>query len=64
MFGDDQYENFKEDIVPPFAVLAYEDHDIQPWKHRRTPDNPWGEPVDTTSGCVAIARLRSTLRPG
>src|SRR5947199_7045355 len=25
MFGDDQYENFKEDIVPPFAVLAYED---------------------------------------
>lgn len=48
MFGDDQYENFKEDIVPPFAVLAYEDRDIQPWKHRRTPDNPWGEPVDTT----------------
>src|SRR5580704_12453521 len=22
MWGDDQYENFKEDIVPPFAVLA------------------------------------------
>jgi hypothetical protein len=36
MFGDDQYENFKEDIVPPFAVLAYEDQDIQPWKHRRS----------------------------
>src|SRR6266436_4966358 len=33
MFGDDQYENFKEDVVPPFAVLAYEDRDIQPWKH-------------------------------
>src|SRR5215472_16926023 len=30
MFGDDQYENFKEDIVPPFAVLAYQDRDIQP----------------------------------
>ena len=26
MFGDDQYENFKEDIVPPFAVLAYDEH--------------------------------------
>ena len=22
MWGDDQYENFKEDIVPPFAVLG------------------------------------------
>src|SRR5580692_216051 len=48
MWGDDQYENFKEDIVPPFAVLAYEDQDIQPWAHRRSPDNPWNEPKDTT----------------
>ena len=23
MWGDDQYENFKEDIIPPFCVLAY-----------------------------------------
>jgi hypothetical protein len=46
MWGDDQYENFKEDIVPPFAVLAYEDQDIQPWAHRRSPDNPWNEPKD------------------
>ena len=48
MWGDDQYENFKEDIVPPFAVLAYEDQDIQPWAHRRSPDNPWNEPADKT----------------
>ena len=48
MFGDDQYENFKEDIVPPFAVLAYEDRDVQPWKHRRSSYNPWDEPPDTT----------------
>jgi hypothetical protein len=48
MFGDDQYENFKEDIVPPFAVLAYEDQDIQPWKHRRSNYNPWNEPPDAT----------------
>ncbi len=48
MWGDDQYENFKEDIVPPFAVLAYEDQDIQPWAHRRSPDNPWDEPADKT----------------
>ncbi len=48
MFGDDQYENFKEDIVPPFAVLAYEDREIQPWKHRRSPYNPWNEPPQAT----------------
>src|ERR1700676_4381282 len=46
MWGDDQYENFKEDIVPPFAVLAYEDQDIQPWAHRRSPANPWNEPAN------------------
>jgi hypothetical protein len=48
MWGDDQYENFKEDIVPPFAVLAYEDQERQPWAHRRSPWNPWNEPVDKT----------------
>jgi Catalytic LigB subunit of aromatic ring-opening dioxygenase len=45
MFGDDQYENFKEDIVPPFAVLAYDGHEIEPWRHRDW--NPWGEAKDT-----------------
>ena len=44
MFGDDQYENFKEDVVPPFAVLAYDGHEIEPWKNRAW--NPWGEPND------------------
>jgi hypothetical protein len=33
IWGDDQYENFKEDIVPPFCVLAYDDMTIQPWAH-------------------------------
>jgi hypothetical protein len=48
MWGDDQYENFKEDIIPPFAVLAYEDQERQPWAHRRSPWNPWDEPADKT----------------
>jgi hypothetical protein len=30
IWGDDQYENFKEDIVPAFSVLAYEDMTIKP----------------------------------
>src|SRR6202011_5290862 len=44
MWGDDQYENFKEDIIPPFAVLAYDEHEIEPWRNRAW--NPWGEPND------------------
>ena len=32
IWGDDQYENFKEDIVPAFSVLAYEDMTIKPWE--------------------------------
>src|SRR6516164_5639937 len=44
IFGDDQYENFKEDIVPPFAVLAYDEYEIEPWRNRGW--NPWGEPAD------------------
>ena len=33
IWGDDQYENFKEDIIPPFCVLAYEQLTFQPY-HR------------------------------
>jgi hypothetical protein len=32
IWGDDQYENFKEDIVPALSVLAYEDMTIKPWE--------------------------------
>ena len=42
MFGDDQYENFTEDIIPPFCVLAYDDLTSYPFKGR--PTNVWGEP--------------------
>src|ERR1051326_6503557 len=52
VWGDDQYENFKEDIVPPFCVLGYDDDfTLQPWA---TPNgsagvgkpNRWGEAGD------------------
>ena len=33
IWGDDQYENFKEDVIPPFAILAYDDLDLHPWAH-------------------------------
>ncbi len=38
MWGDDQYENFKEDVVPPYCVFAYEH-----FKFATPPGNVWGE---------------------
>jgi len=36
IWGDDQYENFQEDLVPPFAVCAYDDIELRPWAHATT----------------------------
>jgi hypothetical protein len=47
LWGDDQYENYREDGVPPFSVLAYDSFEAQPWKHARG-DNWWDEPADKT----------------
>ncbi len=64
--GDDQYENFREDIIPPFCVFGLEDDfQMQPWKSgvgaRR--ENIWGEGPDFRyplhgfrDGARAIAR--------
>jgi hypothetical protein len=48
MWGDDQYENFREDIVPPFCVLAYSSVDCQPFNEQndRRQTNVWNEPKD------------------
>src|SRR5574341_1547568 len=48
LWGDDQYENFKEDIIPPFCVLAYEQLTFQPYHRLRGRPNIWGEPTDKT----------------
>ena len=47
IWGDDQYENFKEDVIPPFCVLAYDAIAAQPWQEHRGA-NVWREPGDTT----------------
>ncbi len=49
VWGDDQYENFKEDVIPPFCLLAYDSFAPQPWAHAGfVRANVWGEPKDTT----------------
>jgi hypothetical protein len=45
IFGDDQYENFREDIIPPFCVEAYDEIVVRPYAHRQGP-NAWGEPQE------------------
>ena len=50
VWGDDQYENFREDIIPAFCVMAYESFESQPFTNkdgtRRI--NVWDEPGDKT----------------
>src|SRR5215831_2287113 len=48
VWGDDQYENFHEDLIPSFCLLAYESVDIKPWSRPGAPPNAWNEPADTS----------------
>ena len=62
VWGDDQYENFREEVIPPFCVLAYGDVETEPFElmNKRGSPNAWGLPDDTTitlHGDVANARL-------
>ncbi len=58
VWGDDQYENFREDVIPPYALLAYGDIENEPWVHFPW-RNVWGEAKDhihTVKGRPDIAR--------
>lgn len=50
VWGDDQYENFREEVIPPFCVLAYGDVETEPFElmNKRGSPNAWGLPADTT----------------
>lgn len=41
IWGDDQYENFKNDLIPPYCVCAYDSFEFGPPKK-----NIWNEPND------------------
>ncbi|HEY7708603.1 MAG TPA: extradiol ring-cleavage dioxygenase [Candidatus Entotheonella sp.] len=52
IFGDDQYENFKEDCIPPFCVFLHDRMESRPFAHGLLgfggENNVWGEPADAT----------------
>jgi hypothetical protein len=61
VWGDDQYENFREEVVPPFCVLAYDDLEVAAFEvmNERGSPNVWGLPDDfaiTLHGDAARAR--------
>ena len=51
VWGDDQYENFREDGVPPFCIYIFDDMECRPllgitsWAG--TAENVWGESPDS-----------------
>ena len=47
IWGDDQYENFTEDIIPPFCILAYEQAEARHRKRDIETSNVWSEGADT-----------------
>src|SRR5215510_3193229 len=53
IWGDDQYENFKEDVVPPYCVYAHPSFEFGPGAN-----NVWGESGKTFKlpGHVAAAK--------
>lgn len=49
IFGDDQYENFRESIIPPFCVFIRDQFETKPFlRGRGGPPQPnvWEEPYD------------------
>ncbi|MFO1081148.1 MAG: hypothetical protein U1E23_11055 [Reyranellaceae bacterium] len=56
IWGDDQYENFKEDIVPPYCVAAYDE-----FKFNSPPANVWGkDETFVVPGHRAAAKMLAT----
>jgi len=62
IFGDDQYENFKESVIPPFNMYCMDGFHSRPFELLQrlgNPDNIWGVPADhayTVPGAGKLAR--------
>lgn len=62
VWGDDQFENFRDDAVPAFCILGYDAVEFTPWS-QYPPVNYWGEPrekIFTLRGHRAAAKYLAT----
>jgi hypothetical protein len=65
IWGDDQYENFREDGVPSFCVFALDGVDTRPYaRSGRSNENVWGEPADHIVHTKGHHAAASTLAAG
>lgn len=66
VFGDDQYENFREEVVPPFCVLAYPDTKVEPFAPMNELGlaNAWGLPEDTSFSLRGAPDLAKSVARG
>ncbi|MCW5744610.1 MAG: extradiol ring-cleavage dioxygenase [Alphaproteobacteria bacterium] len=57
IWGDDQYENFREDVVPPYCICAHDS-----FQFKSPPGNIWGETDKTFDlpGHPAAAKMLAT----
>lgn len=63
IWGDDQYENFREDVIPAFAVLAY-DSVSTTWKSVKYGPNVWTAPDDEEIVASGQRRLAKAIASG
>jgi hypothetical protein len=65
VWGDDQYENFREEVIPSFCILAYDDTTVDPFgvlEKLKIP-NAWDLPAGQTftmKGAPAFAKALAT----
>jgi Catalytic LigB subunit of aromatic ring-opening dioxygenase len=58
IWGDDQYENFREDVVPPYCIYAHDS-----FEYGSSANNIWDEPAEKkfhSPGQVAAAKHLAT----
>ena len=58
LFGDDQYENFKEDVIPPFNVFCMDTFRARPFMNS---ENIWGADASTDLAFPGAGRLAREL---
>jgi len=66
VWGDDQYENFREEVIPSFCVLAYNDTVVEPFGVLKKVGaaNYWGLPDDETFTMVGNQELAKDVAAG
>ncbi|MBV1876927.1 MAG: hypothetical protein KUG79_04725 [Pseudomonadales bacterium] len=64
IFGDDQYENFKEDVIPPFNMYCMDSFPAQPFTFVNTKENIWGVDPEHKFSVPGAGKLAQQLADG